>query len=163
MTEQATVRAVELVQEESKQEARRTALKAHGLRVTHPRLEVLRVLEDADGPLSYTDVVQALGEANWDRATTFRNLIRLVEAGVAVVASRAKGIDRYALAETHKPEHSHAHFLCDTCGKVACLPAEITESLKLTGKWAASVRAAKVQLRGPCPDCIEGQEPSGDN
>ncbi len=124
------------------------------LRVTAPRLAVLRVLAAAETPLSHTEVLEQLGETDWDPATVYRNLVKLREAKVAVVASRAEGIDRYALASTHDDGHRHPHFVCEDCGKVACLPAELTASLKIDGPWEKSVKEATVQLRGHCPDCL---------
>lgn len=106
--------------------------------------------------MSYTDVLERLGDTDWDPATVFRNLVKLRNAGVAPVASRANGMDRYALATSSGDAHHHAHFLCDACGRVACLPAELTASLHMDGAWSASIARAVVQLRGECPDCIAG-------
>ena len=136
----------------SKHQAR-ALLKEHGLRTTAPRLAVLVVLAEADGPLSHTEVLQHLGETDWDPATIYRNLVKLRDAGVAPVVSRADGIDRYALGSADGREHCHPHFVCEGCGRVACLPAELTSSMAMEGSWSASIRQAVVQLRGECPDC----------
>jgi hypothetical protein len=79
----------------TKEEARKL-LQARSLRVTAPRLSVLCVLSEADNPLSYTEVLARLGERDWCSTTIYRNLVKLREAGVAKVVSRAEGIDRYA-------------------------------------------------------------------
>ncbi|MEZ4383327.1 MAG: Fur family transcriptional regulator [Nannocystaceae bacterium] len=134
----------------------RALLREHGLRVTPPRLAVLRVLDAADAPLSHTEALEILGDTDWDPATIYRNLIKLRDAGLALVVSRAGGIDRYALASSrHQAAHQHPHFVCDDCGKIACLPAELTSSMSVEGRWSASVRSAMVQLRGECPECLE--------
>ena len=138
----------------TKDEAR-SLLKSHGLRSTGPRIAVLRALADAPSPLSYSDVLALLGETDWDPATVYRNLIKLKEAGVATVVSRAEGISRYAIKTDEMDEHLHPHFICDTCSKVSCLPAELTVSLAaLEGQWSDSITNASVQLRGECPECI---------
>jgi len=129
----------------------RELLRRGGLRTTAPRLAVLRVLADAPHPVSHKEVLELMGETDWDPATIFRNLVKLREAGIAPVVSRAEGIDRYALASSD--EHRHAHFVCDDCGKVSCLPDKVTASIKVSGRWAKAVRDAVVQLRGECPDC----------
>ena len=90
---------------------------------------------------------------DWDPATVYRNLVKLREAGIAPVVSRAEGIDRYAYAEAPDDGHHHPHFYCEDCGRLACLPAEVSISLPVDNPWAASVRAAMVQLHGACPDC----------
>ncbi len=125
------------------------------LRVTAPRVAVLRVLAEAQNPLSHTEVLKRLGKADWDPATIYRNLVKLRDAGVAAVVSRAEGIDRYALAGAGDGGHRHPHFVCEDCGRVACLPAELTASMSMDGLWAASIQKAMVQLQGECPDCLE--------
>lgn len=133
----------------------RQLLRKHALRVTAPRLAVLGVLLEATRPLSHTEVLEHLGDTHWDPATIYRNLVKLRDAGVAPVVSQASGIDRYALAHAHNDNHRHPHFVCDDCGRVSCLPAELTASMSMDGPWSASVRNAMVQLRGECPDCLK--------
>jgi len=137
----------------TKDEARRK-LRARGLRVTAPRVAVLGILADARSPVSFTQVLDLLGDADWDQATIYRNLVKLREAGLAPVVSRMGGIDRYALAEDHDDGHRHPHFLCEDCGRVACLKEEVTAALSIEGRWAESIRGAMVQLLGHCPDCL---------
>jgi Fur family ferric uptake transcriptional regulator len=139
----------------------RKVLRDSGLRITAPRLAVLLALAEAQRPLSHTEVLERLGETDWDPATIYRNLVKLRDAGVAPVANRAEGIDRYALAEPQGDGHRHPHFVCDDCGRVACLPASLTASLAMDGRWAASIPRAMVQLRGECPDCLESHPPRG--
>ncbi|MEM1181736.1 MAG: Fur family transcriptional regulator [Acidobacteriota bacterium] len=129
-------------------------LRDHGLRATAPRLAVIGVLAEATRPLSHTEVLERLGDTDWDPATTYRNLVKLRDAGVAPVVSRIEGIDRYALAGDSGDGHRHPHFLCEDCGKVACLPAELTDSMAIEGPWAESIKRAMVHLRGECPDCL---------
>ncbi|MEM9799231.1 MAG: Fur family transcriptional regulator [Planctomycetota bacterium] len=136
----------------TKDEAR-SLLREHDLRATAPRIAVLRVLAEAGSPLSHTDVLRRLGATDWDPTTTYRNLVKLREAGVAPVVSQAQGIDRYALARTQDDGHRHPHFVCDDCGSVTCLPAQLTASMEMDGPWASSIQDAVVQLTGACPDC----------
>lgn len=132
----------------------RKLLHESGLRVTAPRLAVLRVLADSQSPLSHTEVLERLGRTDWDPATIYRNLVKLRDAGVAPVVTRAEGIDRYALAGEQDECHRHPHFVCDDCGRVACLPAQLTASMAIDGPWAPSIQKAMVQLSGECPECL---------
>ena len=116
--------------------AARELLQSASLRTTAPRLAVLRVLSDATRPLSHTEVLEELGETDWDPATIYRNLVKLKEAGVAPVVSRAEGIDRYALGAG--TDHRHPHFVCDDCGVVQCLPDSLRDSLG--GAWRRGLR-----------------------
>ncbi len=132
-------------------EARRL-LKDRGLRSTAPRLAVLRILADAERPLSYREVHVRLADSDWDPTTIYRNLVKLRDAGLASVVSRLEGIDRYALAASSQDRHRHPHFLCVDCGRLACLPTEVVSSTG--GPWAASIERAMVQLQGTCPECL---------
>jgi Fur family ferric uptake transcriptional regulator len=134
----------------------RAALQLAGLRVTAPRVAVLRVLARSARPLSHTEVVDKLGKKDWDPATLYRNLVKLRDAGLAPVVSRADGVDRYAFASREGDGHRHPHFVCDDCGQVACLPSALSASIVVEGPWATSVQQAMVQLRGECPDCLAG-------
>src|SRR5688572_31535064 len=62
--------------------ALREELHAAGLRATGPRLAVLRSLYAATGPVSHGDVAASLAGEGWDRATVYRNLMDLTEAGL---------------------------------------------------------------------------------
>lgn len=137
-------------------EAARSALRARGLRATPPRVAVLVLLAGAERPLSFSEVLEQLGPTDWDPATTFRNLVKLRDAGLAPVVSRAEGLDRYAYARAPQDAHQHPHFVCDDCGRVECLPAALTATLAMAGPWAASIEGAEVQLKGACPDCRAG-------
>ncbi len=138
----------------TKDEARKL-LRESALRATAPRLAVIRVLAEAQNPLSHTEVLERLGETDWDPATIYRNLVKLRDAGVAPVVTRAEGINRYALAGAQDDGHRHPHFFCEDCGRIACLPAQLTASMSIEGPWAASIQKAMVQLRGECPDCLQ--------
>lgn len=136
------------------QEQARSLLRDHRLRVTAPRLAVLRVLAEASQPLSHNEVLERLGDTRWDPATIYRNLVKLRDAGVAPVVTRAEGIHRYALSGLADGDHhQHPHFYCETCGRVTCMPPELSAALAMTGPWGASVDKAMVQLHGECPEC----------
>jgi Fur family ferric uptake transcriptional regulator len=138
----------------SKDEARQM-LHENELRATAPRIAVLRVLAEAANPLSHTQVLARLGETDWDQATIYRNLVKLRDAGIAKVVSRADGIDRYALSGAQDDDHCHPHFVCADCGTVECLPEQLSAAMSMKGPWEASVEKAVVQLHGVCPDCLD--------
>ena len=127
-----------------------------GLRATLPRIAVLRLLTATDRPLSHTEVVAAIGDQNWDQATLYRNLLKLVEFDLARIATNAGGVARYEARGNDNSPHLHPHFSCRTCGSVACLP-----EAKLVGsqdrRWNQSLRMSELQLIGDCPDCLASQ------
>jgi len=141
------------------EEKAKEMLRESGLRATVPRVAVLRLLSSAEHPLSHTEVVERLGRsAPWDRATTFRNLIKLKDAGLAPIASRIDGIDRYALASRSHDGHQHPHFKCEGCGQVSCLPVEAVTMRLEDEAWGASLRSSQISIQGECPSCLSEDE-----
>lgn len=124
-----------------------------GLRATAPRVAVLRLLVKSPRPLSHSEVVEAIGVNDWDQATLYRNLQKLVDADLARIASRVDGIARYeSRGETEGP-HLHPHFSCRSCGSVECLP-EASLAGPVEQRWRTSLATSELQLTGDCPDCL---------
>jgi Fur family transcriptional regulator, ferric uptake regulator len=135
----------------------RELLQAKGLRVTAPRLAVLSALLQAENPLSHAELSLRVGELQADRVTLYRNLDKLVEAGLARCVSRDGGIGRYEAVgqDANQPDHAHPHFVCTDCGTVSCLPAELAVQVQAEDRWARALADAHVELKGHCPDCVE--------
>ena len=130
-------------------------LRAAGLRSTGPRVAVLRVLEATPTPLSHAELVEALGDAGFDRATLYRNLTDLAEAGLVVRSDLGDHVWRFELkreGEAHPA--THPHFTCVDCGTIECLPPEVVR-LQPSRKvpQALGSEAVEIHLRGRCDDC----------
>jgi len=134
----------------------RTELRDAGLRATPARVAVLGVLRGSGGPMTHGDVVDRLEGRGWDRATIFRNLVTLVEAGFVRRTDMGDHVWRFEVTteDADGEAHEHAHFLCTGCGEVTCMP-ELELKLPRGGRVPQSVRsrAVEVQLRGLCDDC----------
>lgn len=129
-------------------------LRSKGLRVTQPRLAVLQVLREADRPLSHADISERVGDLRADRVTLYRNLDKLVEAGLVRCVSRDSGVGRYeAQGDPDVHGHHHAHFVCTDCGSVSCLPDEVAVQRPRDDRWGRALADAQVELKGHCPDC----------
>lgn len=72
-------------------------LRGAGLRGTAPRIAVLRFLERATAPLSHGDIYQELAVRGFDRATIYRNLINLADAGLVSRTDLGDHIWRFEL------------------------------------------------------------------
>lgn len=130
----------------------RALLQAANARVTAPRLAVLGTLATSARPLSHGEVLEALRGEPWDQATLYRNLLKLVELGLARVATDVGGLIRYE-ATLGASAHAHPHFVCKDCGKIECMPSiNIALPIDEAG-WSSAVRRAQVQLVGVCPSC----------
>jgi Fur family transcriptional regulator, ferric uptake regulator len=135
----------------TREEARRRVHDA-GLRATAPRVAVLQLLTESARPLSHSEVVDALGNGDWDQATLYRNLLKLVDADLAHVASRVGGITRYEVRSEDDDPHLHPHFACRDCGSVECLTgAELTPPRDPA--WREALLDAELQVVGRCPSC----------
>jgi Fur family ferric uptake transcriptional regulator len=139
----------------SRDEAKRRVHEA-GLRATAPRVAVLRLLAASNKPLSHSEVVAAIGSADCDQATLYRNLVKLVEADLARVANNVGGVARYEARGDDDSPHLHPHFSCRTCSQVECLP-----HAKLAGpverRWYQSLAGSELQLIGECPNCMSAK------
>ena len=135
----------------------RGALKAAGMRVTPARVAVIDVLHRAKMPLTHAEVASALDRRGWDRATIFRNLVALVDAGLLARTDLGDHVWRFGVTTVAKVDgqiHEHPHFLCIECGAVSCMPQARME-LQRGAKVPKSVRSqsVEVQVRGLCDDC----------
>ena len=140
-----------------RQDEFRAQLREKGLRCTNTRLEVLRILDSADRPLSHSEVVNMLEPNLGHQATVFRTLVSLTGAGLASIASRAGGIDRYELCrgEVALQRHVHPHFVCNDCGIVSCLPQALVSinTDQSWGQWRILVERSEFQFVGTCLEC----------
>ncbi|MBU0551616.1 transcriptional repressor [Myxococcota bacterium] len=125
-------------------------LRAAKLRVTAPRVAVLCLLARASAPVSHTEVVERLTGEGWDQATLYRNLLKLVEGGLARIVDEG-GQARYVFAQG-VAEHTHPHFICRDCGAIRCLPTLEFDAHEAS-PWRHAIARAELQLHGSCPDC----------
>jgi Fur family transcriptional regulator, ferric uptake regulator len=134
----------------------RALLREAGLRATTARVAVLRVLFDEKVPLSHGDVYERVAEQGFDRATVYRNLVDLAEAGLVSRADLGDHVWRFELLddEGHASE-AHPHFVCTDCGTVSCLPTE-SVAVRVTRGSPKSLRrrgAFEVNINGLCDAC----------
>lgn len=131
-------------------------LRRAGLRATRPRMAVLEILEDATSPVSHPEVAEALVREGFDRATVYRNLVDLADAGLVRRSDLGDHTWRFELVRDGQEhgEGDHAHFVCRSCGTVSCLP-ESAFSVKLERGAPRVLKqsALEIQVRGVCDTC----------
>jgi Fur family ferric uptake transcriptional regulator len=131
----------------------RVRLRTAGLRVTVPRVAVLELLERAPGPLSHAEVVEAFGGHGWDRATIYRNLVDLAEAGL-VHRAAAGHVWRFEAVREDSETTGHPHFVCSECGTIECVDdVELMVPKSRTLPRSVRKHEVEIQLRGLCDDC----------
>ncbi len=129
------------------------AIRDAGLRATPARIATLQLLRQSSSPLTHAVVAEHLAPSGVDKATAFRNLNDMADAGLLRRTEVGDHVWRFeAIGEASSHDEAHPHFLCVDCGTVSCL-----DEVKLTaGSERASQRVGKVTeilLRGRCNDC----------
>ncbi|XVJ50750.1 MAG: transcriptional repressor [Vampirovibrio sp.] len=141
-------------------------LQQFGLRQTECRRQVLDTILASQTPLSHAEVVQRLASQAFDRATLYRNLIYLVDAGLLERHHFGDHVWRFSL-HTHLEEkrslpslseeashHHHPHFVCERCHGVDCyaFAVDLETILGLENKKDLPF-IHELVLRGICKTC----------
>lgn len=126
-------------------------LRAHGLRVTQPRLAVLQALQRLGGHPSADDIAAMVGPDRVHRATVYRALEVLAERGVLTHVHLDTGVTAYHLADRH------LHARCHNCGRVVDLPADLLDEVSMRVRSVAgfTLDAGHIALSGNCATCAE--------
>jgi len=134
----------------------RNEIRAAGMRSTAPRISVLERLRRADAPLSHAEITEELLPLGFDRATIYRNLVDLSEAGLVSRVELGDHVWRYEVrgAEPREGEGEHPHFVCNDCGTVSCLPAVSVDIRPAPGSRRSVVaEVSDIVLKGRCESC----------
>jgi Fur family ferric uptake transcriptional regulator len=127
------------------------AIREAGLRATPARIATLQFLRDATSPQTHAVVAEFLAPLGVDKATAFRNLNDMTEAGLLRRTELGDHVWRFEPI-VGDAAHGHPHFLCVDCGAVSCL-----DDIKLTSSSQRSSSAfgevTEILLRGHCKDC----------
>lgn len=138
------------------------------MRCTAARLAVMQYLMSASGPLTHAEVSEAVGPVKgFDRATIYRNLTELTEAGLVSRVELGDHVWRFELkraGEPHAKGDDHPHFLCTSCGEISCLDDVNVAITPKVGRGKAAkgparpkaIRTVKeVLLKGQCGKCSD--------
>jgi Fur family ferric uptake transcriptional regulator len=134
----------------------RSKIRASGLRSTAPRVAVLQYLQHATTPVSHAELCEHLADQGFDRATIYRNLIDLTEAGLLTRTDVGDHVWRFELKREGQRGHQteHPHFMCTDCGEVECLPGVSVRISPTPGApRALNAKNVVVQLQGRCDRC----------
>ena len=121
-------------------------VRAHGLRVSSARRNVLEALLNADQPLTAEEIAACA-----DIASTYRNLDALETIGIVRHVHLGHGPGRYALAM-----RSGAWATCETCGRSTALEPDALDRIRAVVLAASGFDASfgHFPIVGRCPDCI---------
>jgi Fur family transcriptional regulator, peroxide stress response regulator len=129
----------------------RKAFHSSGLRLTRQRLAIYRELESRYDHPDVDHLFRAVKPRipRMSLFTVYRTMNALESAGMVLRVATWKGHARYDAVMA-----THAHFLCETCGKIddvmtAGGEASVAAPVGLKG----TVRHVDVMLRGECEAC----------
>jgi len=129
-------------------------LKSGGRRLTAARRAVIEALADATAPLSAPEVLGILAKrgVGADRATVYRELEALSEAGVAVTVRFESRAARFELSGG---AHHH-HAVCVKCEAVCDVEADAeleAAERRIARRSGFKVLRHSFELFGLCADC----------
>ncbi len=127
-------------------------LRQHGMKVTKGRVEVLRLMEKADVPMSADDVYSKIPRTTCSSlSTAYRILNQLTEVGLLQSSLQQNGVTYYEFSN-----HEHRHYIvCQRCGKIAplenCPMTAIDNYIRKDTGF--EITGHVFELKGICPDC----------
>lgn len=120
------------------------------MRITSPRLTMLRILAAAKHPLSAEQIHEAAGDDKLDLVTVYRSLVAMDDAGIVQRHPRAGS---QPLRPGH-PGHHHHHVICRRCGRIERLPGCDSSRLEAAAKAKGFGELTHVmEVYGICPGC----------
>ncbi len=132
----------------------RTRLRAAGLRCTAARIAVFERLSDATAPMTHAELADELVPRGFDKATVYRNLIDMSDAGILSRAELGDHMWRFEIRTAgHQQDAEHPHFVCVECGSVTCLP-DLPMTAGQRKQWAGLGRITEILLKGHCQRCV---------
>jgi len=127
-------------------------LEARGVTATAARVQVLGMLLAAPTALTHAALMRTAAEAGrpLDKVTLYRVLDWLVAQGLAHDVTDSDRARRFRAIQTQAGHAEHAHFECDACGRLFCLPDAAATPSTPPGFES---RRIDVTVHGRCADC----------
>ena len=127
-------------------------LNSCGLRKTIPRLEILSVLLEQDGPLTQEQIAGRIGKTAPDKTTIYRSLVKLTEHNLVHQAYIHNRTRYFETAHHCRANRCHPHFTCILCNKTHCLTNAHAPGVKdLPAGF--QIHRQQTRLEGICADC----------
>ncbi|MEP5613758.1 MAG: Fur family transcriptional regulator [Cyclobacteriaceae bacterium] len=128
-------------------------LRAHSLRVTDCRVDVLQFFLEKKKALSQSDLEYQFKQ--YDRVTLYRTLNSFLDSGIIHKIPNATGVATYGLChETCSPDHhdhNHIHFKCNNCGQIECLDDKVVP--KVVAPSGYQIESVNMIVDGVCAKC----------
>lgn len=123
----------------------------HGLNKTEGRIEILNIFLNSNVGLSEKDIRNRLSN-KIDRATIYRTLKSLKEAGIIHPVSAEGSATKFVLKKEPK---EHLHFKCTICDEITCLADIKISGYKLPHGYKKT--ESNFLIIGTCNECNKQQ------
>jgi Fur family transcriptional regulator, ferric uptake regulator len=113
---------------------------------------LLDIFEQSEDAHSVVDLVERL-QQEMNKSTVYRILDRLEDDGALHSFVDKDGRSWYAKCKycsSTNHRDTHPHFQCTSCGKIECLPLDVT----IPAVPNYRIKSAELLLVGLCKDCI---------
>ena len=126
-------------------------LEDRGYRVTQPRRNVIDLIDGKDEGFSAEEICAELSSVG--RATVYRTIKLLLEAGVVCKVTLPDGAPMYSLSRV---EHHH-HTLCVRCGTVGEFRDATVERMMRTigDDLSGEIVGHRMEFYIVCKDCVD--------
>jgi len=126
-------------------------MKEKAMRVTSPRLAMLKVLAGTKHPLSAEQIHTSAGDDKLDLVTVYRSLGAMDDAGIVQRHPLERGRSLYALVS---PDHHHHHVICRRCGRIERLPGCDSSRIEAAARQRGYADLTHImEVYGICPAC----------
>lgn len=133
----------------------KTLLKAHNLRLTDCREEILRAFQADESAKSHSDLENQFGE-QFDRVTIYRTLKTFMDKGLIHKILDDDGGSKYAICRStctdQSHNHNHVHFKCSVCHDTTCVESVDIPTFSLPEGYAPE--EVNMLVLGVCPKCV---------
>jgi Fur family ferric uptake transcriptional regulator len=141
------------VSRSTKVDAVSTALRRRGLRVSTSRRLIIKILLEADAPLSAREISSGPdgGSIGLDLASVYRNLDLLERHGIVDQIHLGQGPARYMLGGAGEREY----LACERCGAVVVVAPDELDELRTSvrERFGYEVTFADTPMVGRCRRC----------
>ena len=136
----------------------RVHLHQHHLPLTHQREAIAMALFESEHHLSVDELAALLRERgeHVGKATIYRTLNLMVEAGLAREHDFSEGFKRY---EHQAGEAQHDHLVCTDCGKVVRFSRSSIDDLQeqIAAEAGFTAESRRLEIYGLCEECREAR------
>lgn len=130
-------------------------LHQHGLRATHGRIAIVRLLDASKVPLTLADIHAKVRAEGCDFATVFRFISILEGKELVQRVAWIDGTTRHEIKSRDGGHHHHHYLICRTCHKVEPIDECVVERFEdqIAKERGYAALSHSLQLSGVCPSC----------